>query len=35
MKKIEVFDGNELSENPILYPTQNPRCAQHSGGSLS
>lgn len=27
MKKIEVFDGNELSENPILYPTQNPRCA--------
>ena len=27
MKKIEVFDGNQLSETPILYPTQNPRCA--------
>ncbi len=27
MKKIEVFDGNELSEHPILYPTTNPRCA--------
>ena len=27
MKKIEVFDGNELHETPILYPTQNPRCA--------
>ncbi len=27
MKKIEVFDGNQLSEFPILYPTQNPRCA--------
>lgn len=27
MKKIEVFDGNQLSEVPILYPTQNPRCA--------
>ncbi len=27
MKKIEVFDGNELQENPIIYPTQNPQCA--------
>lgn len=27
MKKIEVFDGNQLSEFPLLYPTQNPRCA--------
>ena len=27
MKKIEVFDGNELSENPIIYPTNNPQCA--------
>lgn len=27
MKKIEVFDGNELSTIPILHPTQNPRCA--------
>ena len=27
MKKIEVFDGNQLSETPLLYPTQNPRCA--------
>ena len=27
MKKIEVFDGNELLENPIIYPTENPRCA--------
>ena len=27
MKKIEVFDGNELQQTPILYPTQNPRCA--------
>ena len=27
MKRIEVFDGNELSQNPLLYPTQNPRCA--------
>ena len=27
MKKIEVFDGNELSETPILYPTVQPRCA--------
>ena len=27
MKKIEVFDGNELLENPVMYPTQNPRCA--------
>ena len=27
MKRIEVFDGNELQQSPILYPTQNPRCA--------
>ena len=27
MKKIEVFDGNALSEQPIIYPTENPRCA--------
>lgn len=27
MKKIEVFDGNQLSEFPLLYPTQDPRCA--------
>lgn len=27
MKKIEVFDGNALSEGPILYPTKNPHCA--------
>ena len=27
MKKIEVFDGNALSESPIIYPTENPRCA--------
>ncbi len=27
MKKIEVFDGNELQVNPIIYPTRNPRCA--------
>ena len=27
MKRIEVFDGNVLSETPIIYPTQNPRCA--------
>ncbi len=27
MKKIEVFDGNELQSNPILFPTTDPRCA--------
>ncbi len=27
MKKIEVFDGNVLQENPIIYPTQSPKCA--------
>lgn len=27
MKRIEVFDGNELQQNPIIYPTQSPRCA--------
>ncbi|MBQ7415563.1 MAG: type IV secretion system DNA-binding domain-containing protein [Oscillospiraceae bacterium] len=27
MKKIEVFDGNELLETPILYPTTDPNCA--------
>lgn len=27
MKRIEVFDGNALSEQPIIYPTENPRCA--------
>lgn len=27
MKKIEVFDGNALSTVPVLYPTQDPRCA--------
>ncbi len=27
MKKVEVFDGNVLQENPIIYPTQNPQCA--------
>lgn len=27
MKKIEVFDGNELQQLPILYPTNDPRCA--------
>lgn len=27
MKKIEIFDGNELHYEPILFPTTNPRCA--------
>ena len=27
MKKIEVFDGNALSEQPLAYPTTNPKCA--------
>lgn len=27
MKKIEVFDGNELKRVPIIYPTKGPRCA--------
>ena len=27
MKKIEVFDGVELSVNPLIYPTRNPHCA--------
>lgn len=27
MKKIEVFDGNELHQTPIIYPTKDPRCA--------
>lgn len=27
MKKIEIFDGNELQQTPILYPTMDPRCA--------
>lgn len=27
MKKIEVFDGNELSSTHIIYPTKDPRCA--------
>lgn len=27
MKKIEVFDGNELRSEPVLFPTTNPRCA--------
>ena len=27
MKKIEVFDGNELSHEPILFPTVDPNCA--------
>lgn len=27
MKKIEIFDGNELSMNPIIYPTTSPQCA--------
>ncbi len=27
MKQIEIFDGNELSKVPILYPTKDPRCA--------
>lgn len=27
MKKIEVFDGNELQYRPIIYPTTDPKCA--------
>lgn len=27
MKKIEVFDGNELYYQPLHYPTNNPKCA--------
>lgn len=27
MKRIEVFDGNELQQQPVIYPTMNPRCA--------
>ncbi|MBO5333742.1 MAG: type IV secretion system DNA-binding domain-containing protein [Clostridia bacterium] len=27
MKKIEVYDGNELYYQPVPYPTSNPRCA--------
>lgn len=27
MKKIEVYDGNELYYQPVPYPTNNPRCA--------
>ena len=27
MKKIEVFDGNELQQMPMLYPTADPKCA--------
>jgi len=27
MKKIEVFDGNELQLEPVLFPTTDPRCA--------
>lgn len=27
MKKIEIFDGNELQSMPVRYPTTNPRCA--------
>lgn len=27
MKKIEVFDGNELLEQPVSIPVPNPRCA--------
>ncbi len=27
LKKIEVFDGNELHWTPILYPTKAPKCA--------
>ena len=26
MKKIEVFDGNELKNSPIIYPTDNIKC---------
>ncbi len=27
MKKIEVFDGNELRNEPVLFPASDPRCA--------
>lgn len=27
MKRIEVFEGNELQYSPVLYPTHDPRCA--------
>ncbi len=27
MKKIEVFDGNQMLGYPVNYPTTNPRCA--------
>ena len=27
MKKIEVFDGNELYYQPVPYPANNPKCA--------
>lgn len=27
MKKIEIFDGNELSQIPISYPITSPQCA--------
>ena len=27
MKKIEVFDGNELRDMPVQYPVVNPKCA--------
>ena len=27
MKRIEVFDGNELRMQPVPFPTANPRCA--------
>ena len=27
MKKIEVFEGNELSNTPVQYPVNNPMCA--------
>lgn len=27
MKQIEVFDGNELQHNPLIYPTKSPKCA--------
>lgn len=27
MKKIEVYDGNELYYQPVPYPTNNPKCA--------
>ena len=33
MKQIEVFDGNSLVTEPLLYPTQNPKCAFVGQGS--